>query len=178
MKHRYNLTAISLHWLIALGLIGTFALGVYMSDLALSPNKLKLYSWHKWAGVSIFFLALCRLAWRVTHRPPALPGTMPARMHLLAHAAHWVLYALMLAIPVSGWLMSSAQGFQVVWFGIMPLPDLVARDKALGTLLQDIHVTLNYTLLCVVIAHVAAALKHHFIDRDDVLSRMLPWAAK
>ncbi|MEB2399540.1 MAG: cytochrome b [Alcaligenaceae bacterium] len=178
MNQRYSLTAISLHWLVALGIIGTFALGVYMSDLPLSPNKLKLYSWHKWAGVSLFLLILCRLAWRITHRPPPLPATMRPAMRGIAHAAHWALYALMLAIPLTGWLMSSAQGFQVVWFGVLPLPDLVAKDKALGALLRDVHVTLNYTLLCVVAAHVGAALKHHFIDRDDVLSRMLPRAAK
>src|SRR5690606_1611925 len=91
-----------------------------------------------------------------------------------AHAAHWLLYALMLAIPLSGWTMSSAVGFPVVWFGVIQLPDLVPKDKALGEALKQAHQILNYTLLAMVVLHIAADLKHHFIDRDAVLSRMLP----
>ncbi|NYT64888.1 cytochrome b [Alcaligenaceae bacterium] len=178
MKQRYNRTAIFLHWLVALGLVGTFILGFYMEDLPLSPNKLKLYSWHKWAGMSLLVLILVRLTWRITHKAPALPNSMGPAAKLFAHAGHWVLYALMLAIPVSGWLMSSAQGFQVVWFGVIPLPDLVPKNTDLGELLNDIHVVLNYTLLFAVIGHVAAALQHHFIKKDDVLTRMLPFANK
>ncbi|TAH47667.1 MAG: cytochrome b [Betaproteobacteria bacterium] len=178
MKARYTRTAISLHWLMALGIIGTFALGIYMQDLPLSPTKLQLYSWHKWAGVTLFMLLILRLAWRIAHPAPPLPATMPAALRLAAHAAHWVLYALMIMIPLSGWLMSSAKGFQTVWFGVLPLPDLVAKDKALGDLLQEVHEALNFTLLLLIVAHVGAALKHHLIDRDDVLTRMLPAADK
>lgn len=174
MNASYTRTAISLHWLVALGIIGTFALGFYMADLPLSPQKLKLYSWHKWAGVTLFMLAVLRLGWRITHPAPPLPGGTPAWQVLVAHVTHWALYFLMLAIPVSGWLMSSAQGFPVVWFGIVPLPDLVGRDKALGELFLQMHVIMNYTLLALVVLHAAAALKHHFIDRDDILRRMLP----
>ncbi|MDS1141249.1 cytochrome b [Pusillimonas sp. SM2304] len=174
MNPRYTRTAMLLHWLVALGLMGTFALGFYMHDLPLSPGKLKFYSWHKWAGVTLFMLILARLAWRLTHTPPPLPANMTRATRFAAHAAHWLLYALMLAIPLSGWTMSSAQGFQVVWFGVLPLPNLVSKDPALGELLQQTHQILNYTLLALVIAHVAAALKHHFIDRDTVLTRMLP----
>jgi cytochrome b561 len=145
-----------------------------MTDLSLSPTKLKLYSWHKWAGVTLFALIVFRLGWRLTHPAPALPDTMPPALRLAASAAHWVLYALMLAIPLSGWLMSSAKGFQTVWFGVLPLPDLLAKDAALGDTLKDVHEALNFTLLAMVGLHVAAALKHHFIDRDTVLTRMLP----
>jgi cytochrome b561 len=173
MTSRYTHTAISLHWLIALGLTGTFALGFTMHDLPLSPAKLQYYSWHKWAGVSVFMLVLVRLAWRVTHAPPALPAMHPLQ-RLAAEATHWVLYGLMLAIPLSGWLMSSAQGFQVVWFGVLPLPNLVARNEALGAVLRTTHMTLNYALLATVVAHAGAALKHHFIDKDTVLRRMIP----
>src|SRR5690606_6038462 len=133
-----------LHWLVALGLIGTFALGFYMHDLPLSPDKLKLYAWHKWAGMSLLALVVVRLVWRMAHRAPELPATMPRLARQIAHATHWLLYLLMLAIPLSGWLMSSAQGFQVVWFGILPLPDLVSRHAGLGVLLKDVHVVLNY----------------------------------
>ncbi|ATE61126.1 cytochrome b [Thauera sinica] len=178
MDNRYDRTAISLHWLVALGIIGTFSLGVYMHDLPLSPTKLQLYSWHKWAGVTLFLLAIVRLAWRIAHPAPPLPAAMPALQRAAAQAAHWVLYALMLMIPISGWLMSSAKGFQTVWFGVLPLPDLVAKDAELGDLLLGVHKALNFTLLAVVVAHVGAALKHHFIDRDDVLTRMLPATQK
>jgi cytochrome b561 len=174
MNPRYTRTAITLHWLIALAILGTFGLGVYMHELPLSPTKLQLYSWHKWAGVSIFMLVIVRLAWRITHPAPPLPETMPAPLRLAAHGAHWALYGLMFAIPLSGWLMSSAKGFQTVWFGVLPLPDLVAKDKALGETLAGIHEALNWTLLTLVVLHAAAALKHHFIDRDTVLTRMLP----
>lgn len=174
MNASYTRTAIGLHWLVALGIIGTFGLGFYMADLPLSPDKLKLYSWHKWAGVTLFLLAVLRLGWRISHRTPPLPAGTPAWQVLVAHVTHWALYFLMLAIPVSGWLMSSAQGFPVVWFGIVPLPDLVGRDKALGELFLQMHVIMNYTLLALVVLHAAAALKHHFIDRDDILRRMLP----
>lgn len=170
----YTSTAKALHWLMAVHLFGLLALGFYMHDLPLSPEKLKLYSWHKWAGVTAFLLVWLRLAWRITHQPPALPSQMARPMQLAAHAGHFLLYALMIVIPLSGWLMSSAKGFQTVWFGVLPLPDLLAKDKALGNLLETVHVALNFTLIAVLLGHVGAALKHHFIDRDDVLTRMLP----
>lgn len=178
MNTRYTRTAMSLHWLIAVAIFGSFALGTYMADLRVSPTMLKLYSWHKWAGVTIFVLVMVRLVWRLTHTPPPLPSQMPAHERLAAHAGHLALYGLMLAIPVSGWLMSSAKGFQTVWFGWVPLPDLVTKDAALGELLQQVHLVLNYVLLALVVVHVAAALKHHFINRDDVLLRMLPQRRK
>ena len=174
MNTHYTATAKLLHWLIALMIFGMLGFGFYMTGLDLSPTKLELYSWHKWAGVTVFALVLVRLAWRIGHKPPALPAHMPAIEGVAAHASHHLLYVLMLAIPLSGWLMSSAKGFQTVWFGVLPLPDLLAKDKALGNLLETVHVVLNYTLIAVLLGHVGAALKHHFIDRDEVLTRMLP----
>lgn len=170
--NRYTATAIHLHWLIALALVGTFSLGLYMHELPLSPTKLKLYSWHKWAGVTIFLLVLIRLAWRLGHRPPELPAAMPAWQRQASGIVHGLLYLLMFAVPLSGWLMSSAKGFQTVWFGVLPLPDLVGKNEGLGEILEEVHEALNFTLLGLVAVHVAAALKHHFIDRDDVLRRM------
>jgi len=174
MPNRYTATAIALHWIMAAGLIGAFGLGVYMHELPFSPDKLRLYSWHKWAGVTLFMLVLARIAWRAGHRPPALPATMSPLTRHAATLVHLALYLLMLAIPISGWLMSSAKGVATVWFGVLPLPDLVAKDKALGDLLFEVHKALNLSLLALVIAHVGAALKHRFVDRDDVLARMLP----
>lgn len=177
MSKHYTATAKSLHWLMAVLFFGLLALGFYMSDLPLSPQKLKLYSWHKWAGVTVFVLVWLRLLWRVTHRPPALPESMPKLMQTAAHAGHLALYALMIVIPLSGWLMSSAKGFQTVWFGILPIPDLLAKDKELGNLLQTVHQGLNLVFIAVIAGHVGAALKHHFIDKDDILTRMLPTPA-
>ena len=174
MISRYTHTAIFLHWLVALALAATFALGFYMADLPLSPNKLKLYSWHKWGGVTLLAVVVIRLAWRLTHRPPEFPPGMSHLAQLAAHTGHWVLYALMLLIPFSGWLMSSAQGFPVVWFGVVPLPDLVAKNKELGELLKTIHVVLNYTLLIAVVGHIGAALHHQLVRKDKTLNRMLP----
>ena len=174
MNHHYSRTAKGLHWLIALLILGLLGLGFYMHDLPLSPQKLQLYSWHKWAGVTVFLLVIVRLAWRVTHQPPALPAGMPRWQQWAAHTTHLLLYVLMLAIPLSGWLMSSAKGFQTVWFGVLPLPDLLAKDKALGDLLQTLHMSLNLLLVALLVAHVGASLKHHFIYKDDVLLRILP----
>ncbi len=177
MSAHYNATAKVLHWGIAVLVLGLLGLGFYMTDLALSPTKLRLYSWHKWAGVTVFALSIVRLVWRAMHTPPALPAQMSALERFAAHAGHYLLYLLMLAIPLSGWLMSSAKGVQTVWFGVLPLPDLLAKDKAVGDLLQTLHMSLNLVLAAVLLGHVGAALKHHFIDRDEVLIRMLPGRA-
>lgn len=172
---RYTTTALLLHWLMALLLVGLFAVGLYMVDLPLSPQKLKIYSWHKWAGVTAFLLVLARLAWRLGHPPPALPPAMPSWQKTVAHGMHHLLYLLMIAIPISGWLMSSAKGFQTVYFGVLPLPDLLAKNKELGETLAEVHELLANGLALLVLAHIGAALKHHLLDRDDVLSRMLPF---
>ncbi len=172
---RYTRTAIALHWLTALLIVALFPLGVYMADLALSPLKLKLISYHKWLGVTVFLLLLLRLAWRAGHVPPPLPDSMPPWQRHAANGLHGLLYLLLFAIPLSGWLMSSAKGFQTVYLGVLPLPDLIGKDKALGDLLRAVHETLNMTLMVLLLAHVGAALKHHFIERDGILARMLPF---
>jgi len=174
MSTHYTATAKSLHWLMALLIFGLLALGFYMSDLPLSPEKLQFYSWHKWAGVSVFVLVWLRLVWRLTHRPPAFAASLSATQQTLAHLGHMALYLLMIAIPVSGWLMSSAKGVQTVWFGVLPLPDLLGRDKALGAQLADLHSALNIGLLVLIGGHAAVALFHHLVRKDDTLRRMLP----
>lgn len=171
----YTRTAIALHWLVALLIFTTFPLGVYMHELALSPFKLKLVSYHKWIGVTIFLLTVVRLAWRTTHTPPPLLETIPLWQQRAAQCLHLLLYMLLLVTPISGWLMSSAKGVPVVYLGLVPLPDLVNKDKALGDLLEEVHESLNFGLLMLVGMHIAAALKHHFIDHDATLRRMLPF---
>jgi len=173
-KH-YGATAIALHWLIFMLIACGFALAVYMVDLPLSPQKLRYFSWHKWIGVTVFVLAGMRLAWRLTHPAPALPATMPRWQQRAAAANLVALYMLILVIPLTGWLHSSATGVPTVYLRLVQLPDLLTRDEALAELLKFVHVMLNYTMLILVITHAAAALKHHFVDHDDVLLRMLPF---
>jgi cytochrome b561 len=171
---RYTSTAIALHWLIGAMILISVAVGLYMTGLKFSPEKLKLYNWHKWAGVTIFILVVLRLAWRLFHAAPPLPPSVTPWQRRIAGAAHILLYALMFAIPVSGWLMSSAKGFQTVYFSVIPLPDLLGRNEDLGELLEQVHQLLSYTLITVVILHTVAALKHHIIEKNDVLRRILP----
>ena len=174
MNVRYTAPAVALHWLIALLIFVAFPLGVYMHDLPLSPDKLKLYSYHKWIGISVLLLVGLRLVWRATHTPPPLPAGLPRWQRAASHAVHGLLYLLMMAVPMSGWLMSSAKGFQTVWFGVLPLPDLVEKSRELGSVLGEVHQALNYLLLALVILHLAAALKHHFMERRPFLQRMAP----
>ena len=170
----YTSTAITFHWLMALIIIANFALGVTMSDLALSPQKLQFYSWHKWTGITLLGLVTLRFLWRAfANRPPLLPS--PVWQRRVAKLTHFLLYLLMFAIPISGWLMSSAGGFTVKYLGMFPLPDLVPKDKQLFEQLKQLHQILNFTLLGLVILHVLAVLKHQFIDRDATLARMVPW---
>jgi len=171
---RYTRTAIGLHWAVALLIFAAFPVGLYMVELPLSPTKLKIYSYHKWVGVTIFLLAVARLVWRRTHPAPPMPASVPHWQQAIAGATHILLYLLIVAIPLSGWLMSSALGFQTVYLGVLPLPDLLEKDKLLGEQLKFLHMFLNYTLAALVLMHIGAALKHHLIDRDDILARMLP----
>lgn len=153
-------------------ILGMLGLGFYMQDLPLSPEKLRLYAWHKWAGITVFLLAVIRLIWRLTHRPPALPDELSHKEKRLSVLAHWLFYGLMLLMPITGWLMSSAKGFPTVWFGIIPIPDLVPKDKVLGEALAGIHQTLAWILSLTVAVHVFAVIKHQFIDGIPVFKRM------
>jgi cytochrome b561 len=170
---RYAPAAMALHWMSALLILCGFTLGLAMTGLVFSPAKLRWYAVHKWIGITVFLLAFARLAWRSGHPPPP-PVSMPRWQRRASAASHALLYLLMLVIPVSGWLYSSATGVQVVYLGLLPLPDLVAKDKALAAALRIVHVTLNYSMAGLVFVHVGAALKHRFVDRDGVLGRMLP----
>ena len=174
----YTRTSIALHWLIALLIFCAFPLGIYMADLPFSPGRLRLYSYHKWLGVTVFLLAFVRVGWRLAHPAPPSPASMPAWQRIAATATHHLLYLLLFAVPISGWLMSSAKGFQTVYLGIIPLPDLLTKDKALGDALLLAHRILTFTLGTLVITHLIAALKHYFVDRDEVLGRMIPFLAR
>lgn len=172
---RYGGVAIALHWTGAALVFCGFALGLFMTGLDLSPAKLRYYAWHKWIGVTVFIVAAARLAWRTAVPPPPWPDAVPAWQQRAATAVHRALYALMLAIPVSGWLYSSAAGVSVVYLGLVPLPNLVGKDRDVAQGLLLVHQALNFALAAAVTVHVAAALWHRVVLRDGVLARMLPW---
>ena len=170
---RYTWPAMTAHWTIAALILVALPLGWYLHDLPLSPTKLRLYSYHKWIGVTVLLLFVPRLLIRLRYPPPAhLPA--PAWQQRIAALTHGALYLLIAAVPLSGWLMSSAKGFPVVYLGVLPLPDLVSKDPALGDWLKAAHETLSFALLGLILLHVAAALKHQLIERDGTLWRMLP----
>jgi cytochrome b561 len=175
---RYSHTAIVLHWVLGLAIVGLFGVGLYMTDLPFSPTKLKLYNWHKWAGITLLVLSVVRLLWRATHRPPALPEAiakvMPAWQHWAHHGTHHALYALFFLVPLIGWAYSSAAGFPIVVFGVLPLPDFVPVDKALAEIIKPFHELSAFALIGLAGLHIVAALKHQWMDKDGLLNRMLP----
>jgi cytochrome b561 len=173
---QYGTVAQALHWAIVALLIVQVTLAKIAEGLPLGLDKLSVLARHKSFGITILGLAAVRLAWRSFNRPPPLPP-MPRWQAAAAHANHWALYALLFAMPVTGWLMSSASNYPVSWFGLAQLPDLVAPDRALKERLETVHESLSWVLIALAILHVAAALKHHLIDRNGLLFRMLPWRA-
>jgi len=175
-RESYTRTAIAFHWLIALLIVCGFSLGWVMTDIpGFTPTKLRYFSWHKWIGVTVFALAVLRILWRATHAAPPMPRRMPLWQRGAAHLVHLLLYVLMIVIPVSGYLYSSAANIPVVYLGLIPLPRIIAPDPQLKEVLKNLHIALNYTLLVLVALHVVAAIKHQLIDRDGLLSRMLPF---
>ena len=174
----YTLVAMVFHWLLALALFGLFGMGLYMADLPISPLRLKLYNWHKWAGMAFLTLSSLRLLWRLTHPAPPLPTDVQAQMpawQAMAHrATHYGLYALFFIVPLVGWAYSSAAGFPIVVFGVLPLPDFVPADKALAELIKPWHEISAFTMMGLVLLHVAAAIKHQWINKDRLIQRMWP----
>ena len=172
---RYTKTAMLLHWFIALMIVSAFFLGLTMVDIpGFTPTKLKYFSWHKWLGVTVLALAAVRLLWRQANRPPAPLVSIPPWQHKVADGVHYLLYFLMFAAPISGYLYGSAAGVPVVYLKLIPLPAIIGPDPELKAILKTVHYVLVMTMAGVVVGHALAALKHHFIDRDITLKRMLP----
>jgi len=163
-----------LHWTIAVLIVAQFVVGWMAASWPLSPTKLDLFVWHKSTGMLVLALVVVRLAWRATHRPPPWPSNMPRWERVAAGLAHGLLYAAMIAIPLTGWVVSSAAGvpFSIYWR--IPLPSIVATDRDLAEAVANVHGALGIALIVLLVIHVAAALRHHYVKRDDVLLRMLP----
>lgn len=170
----YSPTSIALHWLVALLIVVAFSLGFTMTNLGISPLKLRMFNWHKWVGITVLGLAVWRSAWRLTHRPPDfLP--MPVWRVRAAHGLHIALYALLFIQPLTGWIYSNYAGYPIVYLGLVPLPNLVARNRELAQVWLEVHRVSAMLLLVAAALHVAAAAKHQLIDRDGTLNRMWPW---
>ncbi|WMW79956.1 cytochrome b [Undibacterium cyanobacteriorum] len=171
---RYPSLSIALHWLIALLIIMAFALGTYMTDMSISPTKLKYYAWHKWLGVTILVFVAIRLLTRLTLGTPDHLGSLKPWEKSLASATHVTLYVLMFAVPITGYLYSYAAGFPVVFLGLVQLPAVLGPFPELKDSFKDAHEILTSAMAILVLLHIGAALKHRFIDKDQTLQRMLP----
>ncbi len=172
----YGIVAQTLHWLIAALVIVQFVLGVKAAGLPLSLERLILLARHKSLGLTLFALVILRLAWRIYSPPPPQPSQAPLRT--AAQLSHGLLYALLLAMPIIGWLLSSASSLTVSWFGLFSLPNPVIPDRRLAHWMLLTHQTMAWLLLAVIILHIGAAFWHHFILKDNVLTRMLPFTRR
>ena len=179
---RYTAVAITLHWVMAAGIIGLAVMGLVMTHTTLSPMRLfQLYQLHKSIGITVLLAAFLRLAWRLAHRPPALPPGMPPREKMAAHGGHLLLYVMLFALPLSGWALVSASVLNIptVLYGLVPWPHLSflahLHDKApIESLFTQVHKYGAWALIGLVTVHAAAALRHHLVLKDDTLTRMLP----
>lgn len=172
--NRYSRISIFLHWLLAILIVAAFALGSYMTDLSISPSKLKYYSWHKWLGVSILGLVAVRLLARLLKGAPQHLASLKPWEKNLASATHFTLYVLMFVVPISGYLYSYAAGFPVVYLGLVQLPAIIGPYPEFKEAFKEAHEVLTTIMALLVTMHILAALKHRFVDRDETLSRMLP----
>lgn len=170
-KTRFGIVTISLHWIVAILIIGLLAEGIYMVELPINLQKLKFYGWHKEFGLLVLFLAIFRIIWRLSNQMPELE--LPWLEKLAARSMHWAFYIFMFAMPITGWLITSSAGLPASFFGLFTLPNLVTADEHNRLLFQWVHEWLGYALIAAIALHTAAALKHHFINRDDILRRML-----
>jgi cytochrome b561 len=178
---RYGAVAVLLHWLMALLLIALIALGLYMvglPDVGFDSKKITLILYHKELGLLAFCLFAIRLAWRIGNVLPRLVTTLPDWQKVIARFVHLCFYGLMFALPVTGWLMSSAAGIPVSFLGLFGLPDLVAHDEFLFQAFIAAHMWLGYALVVLIVIHVGAALRHHFVFKDETLKKMLPRALR
>lgn len=177
-RRSYGAIAKAFHWIMFLGVAGMFPLGYVMADMRLSPQKLQIISWHKSFGIVLLLLVLLRLGWRVASPPPALPDAIPWRERTAARSVHALLYVCLFALPISGWFMSSAAGLPIVVFKAWQLPDPIGADEGVRLALFATHKIIGFCLLALLAVHVAAALFHHYLRRDDILMRMLPFGLR
>ena len=174
-KDTYGIVAQVLHWTIAAAVFVQIALGLYSAGLPVSMARLQWLSRHKSLGIAILALALFRLVWRMLNRAPALPQSMPGWERHAALINHALLYALLVVVPLSGWLHASAAGLSVNWFGLFLVPDLIPQEKTAAEFWRATHRTCVFLLALLLALHIGAALRHALVLRDGIVYRMLPW---
>ncbi|HTQ72556.1 MAG TPA: cytochrome b [Acidocella sp.] len=182
-RSRYGTVAVTLHWVVALGILVQIVMGLGMAHLAIPIGlKFELYQLHKSIGITVLFAVVLRVLWRLTHTPPGLPEAMPALERRAATGAHLALYGFMLGLPLTGWALVSVSPYNIptVLFGLIPWPDLpvlsTMPDKNTADAVAGfIHSRLAWGLAALVGLHVLAALRHQFVLRDGILRRMLPF---
>lgn len=170
-NNHFGLVAILFHWIMAILIIGLLIMGIYMVELPISLQKLKLYGWHKEYGLLALALVIVRLCWRIINISPEL--SLPRYEIIAARLVHWAFYGFMFAMPITGWLITSAAGLPASFFGLFTLPNLIAPDEEQRQFYELVHEWLGYGLIVTILLHASAALKHHFINRDNVLRRMI-----
>ena len=173
-RDRWGPVSQLLHWLIVLLILGQGTVGLLMTEMRNSPDKIELYALHKSVGLTLLALVALRLAWRLYAGSPLAVAGMPRWQARIASLTHGLLYALLLALPLTGWLLNSAAGFPLQWFGLFNLPDIAATDHDLHELAEEAHGLLFWTLVVVALVHAGAAIHHHLFLRDATLARMLP----
>jgi cytochrome b561 len=173
-EHSWGAPARLLHWVVAALVFAQVALGWAAVTWRLSPTKLDLFVWHKSTGMLILVLTVVRMAWRLANVAPSLPADMRPPERLAAHASHFLLYLLLLLLPITGWIVNSAANIPFRVFWLVPLPAIVAPDKAMADAAARTHFALEVMLSMLLAVHIGAALRHHFLNHDNVLARMLP----
>jgi len=173
-ERAWGAVAKAFHWTVAALMLGQLVLGTIAEEARVSPLKLDLFVWHKSIGVSILLLVILRVAWRLRNPPPAAPDGIAAWETLLAKVSHGLLYLLMIVVPLTGWWISDTSRIPFRLYWMLPVPDLMAPNRDLSEFAADVHGVLTTLLLAIVIVHILAACRHHFLLRNDILSRMLP----
>lgn len=170
----YGSLAKLLHWLMAVLILALLVVGMIMTDMEKGADKYFIYGIHKATGILILFLLSIRIFWRFLNVQPFYPDNMPLSQKFAAHMLHFALYAFMLFIPLSGWLMSSAAGYGVSFYGLFDLPFIFSKDQKMAELFNDLHEAFANILIGLLVVHIGAALFHHFVKKDNILRRMLP----
>jgi cytochrome b561 len=170
---QWGSVARGLHWIVAALIFTQFALGWTAEMWHRSPTKVDLFVWHKSIGILILTVVVIRVCWRLANRPPDPPSSMSAGERLAAQAVHVILYLLIIAMPLSGWVINSAANFPLKLFWLVPLPAITPPGKEIQEIAETVHLTIFWLLVVALAGHVGAALRHHFVKHDEVLVRML-----
>ena len=167
----YDGVAKALHWAVAGLIVLQFVLAKLAEESGSEAQELLLLANHRSVGLTIFALAILRLGWRF-YRPPPKLLPMPGWQQIASQVAHWSLYALIFLLPITGWLYSSAEAVRIEWFNLFDVPDLMSANQELAEPIEEIHETLAKVLMAIALLHIAAGLKHGFIDKDATLRRI------